>query len=84
MSYSHVTTFERARIETLNALNYSTRAIAEEIGRCHTTVSRELKRHTKPHEEYQSERAQASYEERRTVAVMRNGLKNLPSRLNRS
>lgn len=66
MSYSHLTTFERARIETLGALNYSTRAISEEIGRCHTTVSRELKRHTKAKEEYQSERAQASYEERRT------------------
>ena len=62
MSNSHLTTFERARIETLKSLNYSTRAIAKEMGRCHTTVSRELKRHMAHEEFYQSERVQASYE----------------------
>jgi IS30 family transposase len=66
MSYTHLTTFERAKIETLHTLNYSTRAIANEIGRNHTTVSRELKRHIQSDEIYQSEKAQSSYEERRT------------------
>lgn len=44
MSYYHLTTSERAKIEVLKGLGYSCRAIARHLNRSHTTISRELKR----------------------------------------
>lgn len=44
MSYNHLNTFERGKIEALNKLGYSARKIAIELGRNHSTISRELKR----------------------------------------
>ena len=44
MSYKHLTTFERSRIEVLKKLGYSAHKIGKEIGRHHSTVVRELKR----------------------------------------
>lgn len=44
MSYCHLTTSERAKIEVLKGLGYSCRAIARHLNRSHTTISRELKR----------------------------------------
>jgi IS30 family transposase len=65
MSYQHLTTFERARIETLEGLGYSIRSIAKEIGRAPSTVSRELSRNTSPEGIYHSETAQEQYAVRR-------------------
>lgn len=65
MSYQHLTTFERARIETLYDIGYSTRAIAKQIGRSPSTVSRELRRNASRKELYCSEEAQDYYQERR-------------------
>ena len=44
MSYNHLNTFERGKIESLNKLGYSARKIAIELGRNRSTISRELKR----------------------------------------
>lgn len=55
MNYKHLTTFERARIEVLNNLGYSGRAISKILGRHHSTISRELARNSK---EYCSEKVQ--------------------------
>lgn len=62
MNYKHLTTFERARIETLNNLGYSRRGIAKSIGRHHSTVARELARNTS---NYEAEKADANYRLRR-------------------
>ncbi|MCS6105510.1 IS30 family transposase, partial [Clostridium botulinum] len=50
MNYNHLTTFERARIETLYKFGYSRRHIANLIGRHHSTVARELSRNAKNYE----------------------------------
>lgn len=44
MSYCHLTTSERTKIEVLKGLGYSCRAIARHLNRSHTTISREVKR----------------------------------------
>ncbi|MFC0561986.1 helix-turn-helix domain-containing protein, partial [Halalkalibacter alkalisediminis] len=46
MSYSHLTTFERGRLESLNKLGWSTRKIALELNRHHSTIARELNRNS--------------------------------------
>lgn len=53
MSYSHLTTFERERLETLQKLDWSTRQIAKELNRHHSTIAQELKRNST--NEYASE-----------------------------
>ncbi|NFF81623.1 IS30 family transposase [Clostridium botulinum] len=62
MNYNHLTTFERARIETLYKFGYSRRHIANLIGRHHSTVARELSRKAK---NYEAEKADANYRLRR-------------------
>lgn len=64
MSYSHLTTFERARIETLRANGLSVRAISNVLNRSPSTISRELKRNGKM-DKYEAENAQAQYKQRR-------------------
>lgn len=64
MSYSHLTTFERARIETLRANGLSIRAISNVLNRSPSTISRELKRNGKM-DKYEAENAQAQYKQRR-------------------
>ena len=66
MDYKHLTTFERTRIEVLNKAGFSTRKIAKEIGRHHSTIARELKRNSK--ESYQAEIAHNEYMTRRTFS----------------
>ncbi|MCM3131119.1 IS30 family transposase (plasmid) [Paenibacillus urinalis] len=44
MSYSHLTIIERSKLEALKQLGMSARAIARELDRHHSTISRELKR----------------------------------------
>ena len=64
MSYKHLTTFERARIETLYDQGKSIRTIAEKLGRSPSTISRELNRNSQ-RGSYQSEDAQEHYNKRR-------------------
>lgn len=65
MSYSHLTTFERGRLESLHKLGWSTRAIARELKRHHSTIARELNRNSSD-DSYLCENAQDQYQERRT------------------
>jgi IS30 family transposase len=65
MSYQHLSTFERARIETLKESGCSLRDIARKIGRSVSTVSRELARNSSPDGRYKPEAAQCQYTSRR-------------------
>ena len=57
MSYTHLTTTERVKIETYLELGMSIRSIARRLGRHPSTVSREVKRNPG----YESGRAQQRY-----------------------
>ena len=46
MSYHHLTTYERGRIEALHRLGYSDRKIALSLGRHRSCIDREIKRNT--------------------------------------
>jgi transposase, IS30 family len=65
MEYSHLTTFERGRLQALHKLGLSCRQIAKELNRHHSTVARELKRNTMENDNYSPENAQSAYEKRR-------------------
>ena len=65
MSYNHLNTFERARIEVLSKMGYSTRQIAKQLNRHHSTIARELKRNTQ--QTYQAELADELAKKRRSV-----------------
>ena len=45
MSYTHLTIYERMKIETLRELGYSIRALAKQLSRHPSTISGEVKRH---------------------------------------
>ena len=63
MSYKHLTTFERSRIELLHQQGFSARQIGKILGRHHSTISRELNRNTE--ENYCAENAHQKYISRR-------------------
>ena len=65
MSYNHLNTFERTRIEVLSKMGYSTRQIAAQLNRHHSTIARELKRNTQ--QTYQAELADELARQRRLV-----------------
>jgi len=65
MSYTHLTINERTKIETLFELGWSARAIAQNIKRHHSTVSRELDRMTSLSSSYEANDAQLDYERKR-------------------
>ncbi|MFF3024942.1 IS30 family transposase [Gottfriedia sp. NPDC057948] len=67
MSYTHLTTFERGKLEALHQAGYSTRAIARELGRHHSTIARELKRNIHMEKHYDSQAAHTIYSQRRTA-----------------
>ena len=46
MSYHHLNTFERIRIEVPSKMRYSARQIAGQLNRHHSTIARELKWNT--------------------------------------
>ena len=46
MSYHHLNTFECTRIEVLSKMSYSTRQMASQLNRHHSTIAREIKRNT--------------------------------------
>ncbi|WP_270811141.1 IS30 family transposase [Exiguobacterium sp. CinTr1] len=62
MSYIHLTTTERVKIETYLELGMSIRSIARRLGRQPSTVSREIRRDP----DYVAERVQKRYEKART------------------
>ena len=67
MSYTHLTLEERILLEELRKGKRSIRAIAEELGRSPSTISRELRRNqriTKRHRRYFPHNAQRQYEAR--------------------
>lgn len=64
MSYHHLSTYERGRIEALNKLGYSNRVIAQYLGRHRSCIDREIRRNTAA-VEYQAEIAQKNYQRRR-------------------
>lgn len=64
MSYNHLSTFERGRIEELLSLGYSNREIAKRIGRHHSSIDREIRRNVDVGG-YKGERAEARYQKRR-------------------
>lgn len=66
MSYSRLSAVERGKIELLHGQGWSAIAISREIGRHHTTVSREIARNGIS-AVYKAETAQTRYVERRTV-----------------
>jgi transposase, IS30 family len=65
MSYTHLTTFERGKLEALHSAGFSTRAIAKELGRHHSTIARELNRNVELDQDYQSQIAHNQYKKRR-------------------
>ena len=64
MSYHHLTTFERAKIEILLEYGFTQKSIAEHLGRSRSTISREIKRNSQ-NGSYKPEDAQQKYELRR-------------------
>ena len=64
MSYHHLSTFERGRIDDLLKLRYSHREIATRLGRHHSCIDRELKRN-KRGAGYDCVSAQSVYHARR-------------------
>ena len=64
MSYHHLTTFERGRIQELLSLGYSHRSIAQKLNRHRCTIDREIHRNAS-NNGYIGETAQSSYIARR-------------------
>ena len=64
MSYHHLTTFERGRIQELLLLGYSHRAIARKLNRHRSCIDREIRRNSVS-TDYMGETAQTSYDTRR-------------------
>lgn len=65
MSYAHLSTFERGKIDVLFQQGLSTRAIATLLGRHHSTIARERKRNAI---QYQAIEAQQAYQQRRQAS----------------
>lgn len=57
MSYSHFSTAERVKLETLHELGWSTRQIAKVLYRHHGSIARELQRNTPNSQRYKAEMA---------------------------
>jgi len=66
MSYHHLNTYERGRIEALSKIGYTSREIGKELGRHHSTIIRELKRTGSSI--YKAELSQKDYEQRRKLS----------------
>ena len=64
MSYHHLTTYERSRVDTLHELGYSHRRIALSVGRHRSCIDREIKRNIAA-TPYQAEAAEQNYRKRR-------------------
>jgi transposase, IS30 family len=77
-SYSHLTVEERDQISVLKAEGLSFRSIASELGRHHTTISRELDRNAPPVRKgrYLSHKAHERSVQKKSQAHQRDRLKN--------
>ena len=75
MSYDHLTTYERGRIEELCKLGYSHRAIAKRLGRHRSTIDREIRRN-RTKDGYKAECAQSAYCTRRKNSAPRGKCSN--------
>jgi len=77
-SYSHLTVEERDQISVLKAEGLGPRGIASELGRHHTTISRELNRNAPPVRKgrYLSHKAHERSVQRKSAAHQRDRLKN--------
>jgi len=64
MSYHHLTTIERGRLQELLSLGYSHRAIAQKLHRHRSCIGREVRRNV-TNTGYRGEYAQSSYDARR-------------------
>lgn len=67
MSYSHLATFERGKLEALHQMACPARQIAKTLNRHHSTVSREL--HRNRGTIYTCEKANESYRIRRERSI---------------
>lgn len=79
MSYTHLTPMERTKIEYLSRQGWNCAAIAKEIGRDRTTVSRELRRN-RVADAYSADAAQRCYEQRRKACRPKARLSHEPLR----
>ena len=64
MSYHHLSTYERGRIEAFHRMGYSNRRIALSMGRHRSCIDREIKRNSEA-TAYQAEVAEQNYNNRR-------------------
>jgi IS30 family transposase len=83
MSRHHLTISEREIISQLVAQGYSSRKIAEQLGRTTSTIARELRRNTRASGIYSPSTAQHKYQQRRQGAkrpwkLLQAALKALP------
>lgn len=67
MSYHHLSTYERGCIETLQKLGYTSRNIAQQVGRHHSAIAREIKRNNAGI--YDARIAQQAYSLRRKSCI---------------
>ena len=65
MEYKHLTPTERESIMKLSVQGYGVRAIARKIGRCPSTISRELSRNVGIDNSYSAYEANSKYRDRR-------------------
>jgi len=79
MSYTHLTPMERAKIELFIAQGWSYTAIAVELGRHRTTISREYRRN-KSASAYRAETAEERYKARRQACRPKGRLNHEPLR----
>jgi IS30 family transposase len=68
MSYSHLSIVERSKLEILHQQGWSARAIAREIKRHHSTVSREIRRN-QMEGIYTADSSEQAYEHRREAST---------------
>lgn len=67
MSYTHLSIIERGQLKTLHQLGYTTRRIAQLLGRHHSTIAREIKLGT-TEQTYKAQSAQEFYDQRRALS----------------
>ena len=70
MSYFHLTTFERGKLESYHKLGWSTRKIGQALNRHHSTIAREIERN-QVNETYDAQKGQALYTQRRKASKPR-------------
>ena len=78
MSYTHLTSFERSKIQVWLEQGNSRRAIAHKLGRNVSTISRELRRNQGKSGTYQAEQAQKRYHCAREECVKKQRLEYIP------